>query len=120
MSRLDLRPDTKPFKDLLDKPEDFNRVFTSLEHTIMGSFAIDVAVLGVKPEITKAKVKARWDICEKWFRVMRGDIGFGLIETLDMIPKALACELLDQPFNPEKEANRGWAPQSIDGVLKKA
>lgn len=110
------RTDARPFAELFNDPTDFNRVFDSLEHTIMASFAIDYAVLGREPEITEEKVKARFKICEKWFRVMRGELGFGLVKTLDLIPKALACELTDQEYDPEKEGS-AWFSSSIGHEL---
>lgn len=112
------RPDPKPFADLFNRPEDFNRVFESIEHTIFASFAIDEAVFGHKVTITQAKVQERWQICERWFRAMRGELGYGLIQTLDMLPKALACTLLDQPFEPPPaNAGHGWFRESVhDGL----
>ena len=112
--------DSRPFRDLLNSPEDFNMVFESIEHTIMSSFAID-AVLnnGIAPKITAALIKERWNICEKWFRIMRGDIGFSLRQTIDTLPKALACEMLDQPFEPVKDTGQGWAPMSIEEILQR-
>lgn len=98
-----MKSENKAFKDLFNRPEDYELVFSSLEHTIWCSFLIDVKVLGRSVEITQDKVKERWKICEKWFRIMRGDMGFGLIRTLDTIPRALACELLNVEFTPEKE-----------------
>jgi hypothetical protein len=109
-----------PFYELLCKEEDFALVFESLEHTIYSSFGlIDTFIFGMTPEITQTEVKRRFFICEKWFRIMRGDCGFSLIRTLDMLPKALACELLGLPFNPEDGADRGYFPDAsrIDTVI---
>ena len=111
--------DPTPFQDLFNKPGDFEEVFASLEHTIYASFAIDALLTGQPPKMTAAVIKVRWEICERWFRVMRGDIGFSLRQTLDTIPKALACEMLGQPFEPVKDNGQGWAPQSIEEILKK-
>ena len=105
--------DSKPFKDLFNSPEDFNRVFDSMEHTIMASFAIDRAVFGRNPKITNEKVAARYKICEKWFRIMRGDLGWGLTRTLDTLPKALACELLDEEYDPTT-MSAGWSRMDFD------
>jgi len=104
------------FADLLNKPEDFEFVSDSIEHTIWQSFAvIDVALYGedkVKP--TQAEIKHRFEICEGWFRVMRAELGFGLKRTLDMIPKALASSLLGQSFDPEAEGEHGWFADRLD------
>lgn len=121
MTKANVQVDAQPFAGLLNKPEDFALVCSRLEHMIMESFGIDAHVLGTQPQITKAKIKHRFHICEKWFRIMRGDMGFGLIKTLDILPKALACELLDQEFDPAKEApaGRGWSPTAgqVDRML---
>lgn len=102
--------DTKPFAELLNKPEDFEFVRSSLDHTIFSSFGIiDHAIFGREVKITQSEIKRRFHICEKWFRIMRGECGFGLKRTLDKMPKALACELLDQEFDPMKEdPDHGW------------
>ena len=110
---------TKVFAELFNKPEDFELVFQSIEHTIMASFAIDRKVLGREPEITNNKVRERWYICEKWFRCMRGELGWGLTRTLDTLPKALACELLDMQFDPSKEDLHAFSKQSIDSIVRR-
>lgn len=111
--------DKRPFAELFNSPEDFQRVFERLEHTILMSFAIIDKKLYGKVEITQEAIKQRFSICEKWFRIMRGEIGYGLTETLDMLPKALACDLLGIPYDPKKRENKGWALQDIDQFLKR-
>lgn len=101
--------DARPFAQLFNKPEDFELVFQSLEHTILASFAIDAQMLKRTPKITQEKVRARFKVCEKWFRIMRGDLGYGLKRTLDSIPKALACELIGVPYEPEHKTQRGFS-----------
>jgi hypothetical protein len=117
------RPDPKPFAELFNSPADFERVFDRLEHTIYWSFAfIDTKLLGRSPEITEPEVKRRFAICEKWFRIFRGEMGFGLVRTLDTIPRALAHELLSMPYDPHKEnLKAGWGsrPADIQNLLNK-
>jgi hypothetical protein len=104
---------TTTFIDLLNKEEDFELVWTSLDHMIFSSFGmIDKLMWGREPQITQSEVKRRFLICEKWFRIMRGELGFGLIKTLDLLPKALACELLQVDFDPEETVGRGWFPNA--------
>lgn len=106
--------DARPFAKLFNNPTDFNVVLSSLEHTIMASFAIDAAMQGRTPQITNEKIRTRFKVCEKWFRVMRGDLGYGLKRTLDSIPKALACELIGQPFVPDETTGRGFSRMDFD------
>lgn len=108
-----VRVDTKPFAELLNKPDEFEMVSNSMDHTIFSSFSIDAVLSGKKPEITEEKIRHRFLICEKWFRIMRGECGFGLRKTLDALPKALACELLSQPFDPMKDVARSWSPEAL-------
>lgn len=109
----------KAFISLFNKPEDFEMVYSSLEHTIMASFSIDYRVTGRQPDITQEKIKARWAICERWFRHMRGELGWGLIRTINTIPKALACELLDQEFKPEQEHRSAFWTGDINDIAGK-
>jgi hypothetical protein len=75
----------------------------------------------VDPKITQAEVKRRFEICEKWFRIMRTECGYGIKRSLDTIPKALAAELLEQEFDPTDGAGTGWSPNtlSLEEVVKK-
>jgi len=118
------RPDARPFKELFNSPADFQRVFDRLEHTIWWSFAyIDTRLTGRTPVITKAETRRRFQICEKWFRILRGEMGFGLIRTLDTIPRALASELLEIEFDPHAEnLAQGWTaqPTTIQHILQDA
>jgi hypothetical protein len=115
----DYSPSTKPFADLLNDPANMQMVVEHLRHTIVASFAIDARELGRPPQITTAKVKERWQICERWFRIMRGELGFGLVRTLDTIPRALAHELLGLPFDPKIGAEGGWGVQTIPEIVGK-
>lgn len=118
------RPNPRPFAELFNEPKDFNRVFERLEHTIYWSFAyIDANLTGRAPVITKSETARRFKICEKWFRILRGEMGFGLIRTLDTIPRALACELLEIEFDPHGEnLAQGWTarPTTIQHIIQGA
>jgi len=104
----ELHIDQHVFSDLLEKPEDFDRVYSVFYSTIMLSFRIvDTAALGKPSIISQEEVKRRFKICEKWFRTLQGDVGFSLNRTLDSIPQALVCELTDQEYKPG-EKMRGY------------
>jgi len=100
--KSDLHINTNAFGELLNKQEDFNTVFEVVYTTIMGSFqVVDAAALGKQAVISQEEIKRRFDICERWFRVMRADLGYSLSHTLAAIPVALVCELTDQEFKPD-------------------
>lgn len=117
--RLTHHVDARSFAQLFNNPTDFELVLASIEHTIMASFSIDAVVLKRTPKITQEKVKARFKVCEKWFRVMRGDLGYGLKRTLDSLPKALACELIGDTFEPEATSARGYSRMDFDKEAKR-
>jgi hypothetical protein len=122
MKLLDnINVDHGPFVSLFNNPDDFEHVFSSLEHTILSSFALDAQLTGSAPKITTEEIRRRFSICEHWFRVMRGELGWGLRRTLDAIPKALANTLLGFEYDPSSEGEHGWGPEasSIPGVVER-
>jgi hypothetical protein len=95
------RVERQPFLELFNREGDFERVVDRIEHVVFQSFAqLDTAILGRVPEMTDAEVSRRVVICEKWFRIMRGDLGWGLIRTLDTLALALGHELVGIEFDP--------------------
>ena len=113
----ELHIDTRVFRDLLDNQNDFNQVFNVFYTTIMLSFrVIDTAALGQASVISQEEVKRRFLICEKWFRTMRGDLGYSLQRTLEYIPKALVCEITGQEFIPDA-GMRGYAA-TVDALQR--
>lgn len=109
----------KPFAELVNNPVEFQMVRSRFEHVIWTSFIfIDQQVLGRKPRVTEEKVLERFKICEKWFRIMRAECGYSLRRTLDTLAKALACELLEQPFDPMSDKDHGWYVQDMSDVIK--
>lgn len=103
--------DRKPFASLVKSDADLARVFEALEGTIWRSFAEDIRrdPFGyTKP--TLDEVKRRFKICENWIRHARGDVGYSLEQTLDLMGQALRSELDGQPFNPPKPGSRIWTP----------
>lgn len=116
--------DPTPWKQLLADESAFEEVFSRVEHVIFTSFTyLDVKVLGRKPIITQEKINDRFKICQRWFCIMRADCGYSLQQTLDMLPRALASELLELPFDPPSVRGtttpQAWAPQEIEDFVKK-
>ena len=102
------------FAELVRKPEDLPRVFIGLQRAIQNSFRQDQARSALTVLVTEREIESRFKICEKWFRIMRGDEGYSIDKTLDFLPIALRCELDKISFQPPK-AGESWAP----GLLKK-
>ena len=112
--------DATPFLQLCNDPKEYDMAISRLEHMIWWSFVWLDAQLGHKTEMVPDEIKRRFLICEKWFRVLRRDLGYGVHHALDTLPRALAYELLGLPFDPPKADGRGWArsPADIQQMIK--
>lgn len=90
------------FESLLNHPADAALVATRFELTIRKSFEQD------RSRVTGSETRRRFAICEKWFRLLRGDKGWGLLRSLDALPHALRGELDGTGWTPDSRAL--WAP----------
>lgn len=103
--------DRKPFAAIMSSDDDLRRTFEALEGTIWRSFAEDIRrnPFGyTKP--TMNETKRRFKICENWIRHARGELGYSLEQTLDLMGQALRCELDGVSFDPPKAGSRIWTP----------
>jgi hypothetical protein len=83
--------------------DELPRVVLGIEHAVHKSFATDGA------RMTGAEVRRRFDICERLFRQLRGDLGWGLQRVIDHLPHYLRCELDGQPWEPDRRTL--WMPE---------
>jgi hypothetical protein len=83
--------------------DQFARAMLGIEHAIERSFQSDGA------RMTQAEVRRRFDICERVFRQLRGDLGWGLQRVLDHLPGYLRCELDGAPWEPDRRTL--WMPE---------
>ena len=90
------------FLALLDG-EQLERVLLGIEDVVTRSFATDGA------RLTDAEVRRRFGICERLFRQLRGDLGWGLQRVLDHLPHYLRCELDGQAWEPDRRTC--WMPE---------
>lgn len=100
-----------PFMDLVRDEEQLRRVFASIVATIDRSFREDATRYGqehAKRVRTDTEMKRRADILGRWFRVMRGELDWGVARTLDELPRALRAELDGGTYTPP-EARSLWA-----------
>lgn len=103
--------DPRPFAALLSRDADLVRVFKKLEEVLWTSFAMDIRRnLGIQTRPTAHEIRRRFKICEAWFRRARGDLGFSLERTLDLMNHALRAELDGLPFDPDDPERRIWTP----------
>jgi len=102
--------DPAPFLKLLNSKEDARRVFQAVEDAIFRSFGQDQqrSMLITIQSPTKDEVRRRTKMCVDWFRKARGDLGFSLQRTLDLMPHALRCTLDGREFDPD--ASPIWTP----------
>jgi len=82
--------------------DDLGRVTLGIEHAVSQSFEADRA------RMTGAEVRRRFGICERLFRQLRGDLGWGLVRVLDHLPEYLRCELDGTPWEPDSRTC--WMP----------
>lgn len=100
------------FAELTKRPEDLQRVYKGLMATIANSFKQD-GDRGSIINLTDTEFRRRFQICEKWFRIMRGDCGYSVEKTVDFLPRALRCDLDGESFEPPKSDVSGWAPSVL-------
>lgn len=91
----------RDFLSLLDNQQ-LGQVMARFEEVVMRSLEADGA------RFTAAEVRRRFQICERLFRVLRGDLGWGLQRVLDHLPHYLRCELDGQAWEPDRSAC--WMP----------
>lgn len=78
------------------------RVLRGIQTTIELSFAVDGA------GITQTEVKRRFQLCEKIFKILRGDMKWGIVRIIDHLPKYLRFELDGETWEPESRVC--WMP----------
>ena len=107
-----------PFADLV-RNGDWHKVTQQIKTIVYNSFVQDqrrqatslILIPGREVRMTQGEIRRRVQICEKWIRVMRGDMGFGLIKTMDLLGTALRTELDGKDYEPQKGA---WSSTETD------
>jgi len=106
------RSDGNPFANLLNDEQQLHRAMSDFAKILARSFRDDAILHGVdfaKRHNTEKERKRRADIMGRWYREMR-DAGYGYIQTMDEIPKALRAELDGDNYMPPQK-NRLWAAE---------
>lgn len=91
----------RSFLDLVERNQ-VQRVALAIEAAVRASFAANGA------RVTGDEVKRRFRICERIFRALRGDLGWGLERVLDRLPHYLRSELDGVPWEPDRRTI--WMP----------
>ncbi len=90
------------FLDFVEKGQLAQALF-AIEHVVIRSFETDGS------RLTAAEVRRRFQICERLFRQLCGDLGWGLQRAIDHLPYYLRCELDGQPWEPDPRTC--WMPE---------
>jgi hypothetical protein len=90
------------FLDLVTA-EQVGQVLLGIERAIAGSFREDDA------RMTRSEVRRRFVAATRIFRLLRGDLRWGLRRTLDHLPRYLRCELDGVRWDPD--ARTVWVPR---------
>lgn len=98
---------TLPFLDLNTQPALFRKVASRVQDVVWSSFGEDARRALRSPNITINETRRRVAICEKWIRIMRGDLNYTWEKALDMMGLALRADLDGKHFTPPK-ADEAW------------
>jgi hypothetical protein len=77
-------------------------VSAAIEAAVGKSFRDDSA------RMTRDEVRRRFEICERIFRTLRGELAWGLQRVLDRLPYYLRCELDGKRWEPDRRTI--WMP----------
>lgn len=108
------RADQRPFADLAEDPDKFHRAMRRFVLILEQSFTVDARLHGAdfaRRHKTDTEMKRRADIIGRWYRQMR-NLGYGHIQTMDELPKALRAELDGECYTPP-ERSRLWVPEGV-------
>lgn len=79
----------------------------AIQAAIEQSFRTDVVL---RPVMTQAEIKARFEICRRVFVILRRDCGWSIPRILDELPSALRIHLDGGSWNPKPaaESRSSW------------
>ena len=86
------------FKELVGSPANLGKTILGIEMAITSSFAIDGSTM------TTSEVKRRFGICERLFKNLRGDLGWGIERIIDHLAEYLRYELDGVVWEPDKRS----------------
>jgi len=105
--------DHEKFIPLVRSIADVKLLQHKLSETVKESFTLDAIRNPGRPVVgTQAEVKRRAEICLKWFRVMRADMGYSTERALDFLAAALRTELDGGKWEPPVQVT-AWGPDAL-------
>lgn len=96
---MPILPSTGTFSGLIE-PDEIGRVTLDVMKAIEESFFEDARRNKRAPCLTGSEVRRRFDICEKIFKVLRGDLKWGLARIGDHLTQYLRAELDGTEWTP--------------------
>lgn len=110
MSEPEVNIDPTPFASTARTEFSFQELTQAINKAIAQSFR-EERLRGDRPVVHNPEVKRRSEICLKWFKIMRGDMGYSVERTLDMLPLALRKDIDGEHFEPVSVKDRSaWSP----------
>ena len=100
-----------PLVELLRTEGGPQKFLARLQAVVLQSIAHDRHAGGMQV-MTTAEVKRRSEICLKWFKILRADMGYSVDRALDFMQYALQKELKGEPFEPPAK-DAAWAPSVV-------
>ncbi len=97
-----VRSNDNSLTSLISEPAQLARVTMGFHDSIVMSLALDNAT------VTDAEVKRRFDLCVKIFKLLRGDVKWGVARILDYLPEYLRAEIDGDSWEPDKR--NCWIP----------
>lgn len=99
----------------LIEADQVGKVTLGIERAVSLSFKEDtgrlsILVVGRVFRISKAEMKHRADICVKIFRILRGDLKWGVERAIDYLPRFLRSELDGVDWKPDARLALWTAP----------
>lgn len=92
--------------------EDLSKVNGAIERSIRSSFEEDTqrskSAKLPPPSMTRGEVKRRFAICLNIYKMLRGDLKWGMKRALDHLPRYLRNSLDGVQWEPDKRSV--WAP----------
>lgn len=90
--------------------DDLGKVTLAFEEAIALSF-----VTNPMNKNTQLEIKRRFDLCDKLFTLLRGDLKWSIPKICDALPTYLKCELDNVPYTPES-VRQSWSPQALEQI----
>ena len=90
--------------------DDLGKVTQTFEEAIALSFVTNAMPSG---NVTQNEVRRRFNLCDKIFTTLRGDLKWSIPKISSVLATYLKCELDGVPYNPES-VGASWSPDAVE------